>query len=240
MSNLSRTTWRGVYNSINARILDGTYPAGHHLPRDEDLAAEFNCARSTVHRAMQELATRGTVERKRKGGTRVQTLPVTRATLDIPITRLEIENSGFRYDYLLIDCSLAICPSSIAAKMHLPETQKMLRVKALHLANGRPYVFEDRWVSLKTVPEIMEVDLKLNSANEWLVMNRPVDHFNIEFFAKNTDRYEAEVLEAPNDTAILVIERTTWSGGAPVTSVTAATAPGYRMASSTTVNMTQI
>ena len=78
-------------NEIRMRILNRTFAPGDKLPRDEDIAVELGCARATVHRAMQDLAQIGLVERKRKGGTYGGSDPVTRATFNIPITRREVQ-----------------------------------------------------------------------------------------------------------------------------------------------------
>ncbi len=95
---------------ILARILDGTYKPGDKLPRDEDIAAQLGCARSTVQRAMGDLSDAGIVERKRKGGTHVRPDPVTRATFDIPITRKEVEQRGSVYGYQLVRLSAQDAP----------------------------------------------------------------------------------------------------------------------------------
>ena len=49
----------------------------------DELAAEFGCARSTVNRALRELAEAGFLERRRKAGTRISPDPVRKATLKI-------------------------------------------------------------------------------------------------------------------------------------------------------------
>ena len=87
----NRLSWKYVRDEIHHEILSGRYGPGDRLPRDADIANQLNCARSTVQRAMQDLSDIGLVERRRKGGTRVHPEPVTRATLDIPITRHEVE-----------------------------------------------------------------------------------------------------------------------------------------------------
>ena len=102
MTGQKRLSWTDVRDEIRARIQNRTYVAGDKLPRDEDIALELGCARTTVHRAMQDLSQIGLVERKRKGGTQVRTDPVTRATFDIPITRCEVEQRGSKYGYQLI------------------------------------------------------------------------------------------------------------------------------------------
>lgn len=229
MTGQTRLSWTDVRDEIRARILNRTYAPGDKLPRDEDIALELGCARTTVHRAMQELSQTGLVERKRKGGTQVKIDPVTRATFDIPITRREVEQRGSKYDYQLISRSLDDTPLSVMARFGIQQTVQMLHVKALHLADNRPYIFEDRWVDTRSTPDILNVDLKVESANEWLVRNKPYSRVDVRFFAMNAEGESAEHLSTKTGDALLVIERTTWIGQDPITSVQAVAAPGYQL-----------
>ena len=222
-----------MYEKIRSRILDSTYGPGDKLPRDEDIAQELSCARSTVQRAMQELSAEGIVERRRKGGTHVNAHPITRATFDIPITRREIESSGRAYSYQLVSKDMAETPRSVVAAFGLSTPQKMLRIEALHLADQRPHVYEDRWVFTETVPEITSVDLQKESANEWLVLNRPYSRADLRFYAQNAGEYYAKFLDTTPGEALFVMERTTWIGTAPITSVKAVAAPGYQLLTQT-------
>ena len=214
---------------ILARILDGTYKPGDKLPRDEDIAAQLGCARSTVQRAMGDLSDAGIVGRKRKGGTHVRPDPVTRATFDIPITRKEVEQRGSVYGYQLVRLSAQDAPPAVAAKFGLSGTCRLLHVEALHLADQRPYMLEDRWICTDTVPEILNVDLAAHSANEWLVRNKPYSRCDLRFYAMQADYETARKLDAPIGSALFVMDRTTWIDDAPITTVRAATAPGYQL-----------
>lgn len=227
--NADRQSWKEVRDRIRDQILDRTYAPGNKLPRDADLAEQFGCARTTVQRAMQDLSDIGLIERKRKGGTRVRANPVTRATLDIPITRLEVEETGAVYGYQLIDQQVRPTPRDITAKLEQAEPTPMLQVQALHLADHRPYVFEDRWVSIETAPEILDVDLTRESANEWLVRNKPYTRFDLRIYAISADEDTARTLATDPGSALLVIERTTWIGADPITSVRSITLPGYQL-----------
>lgn len=182
---------------------------------------------------MRSLAESGIVERRRKGGTTVRADRGTRATLDIPVTRLEVEGRGDTYSYRLLSRKRTKSTASITNTFGLSRPQETLRVTALHLSNARPYTFEDRWISLKTVPEITEVDLAQESANEWLVCNRPYDRCDVEIFANACSAADAARLKLAVGTAVLVIERTTWIGGAPITHVRAVSVPSYRLSAST-------
>ena len=178
---------------------------------------------------MQALADSGLVERRRKGGTTVRADPVTRATLDIPVIRREIEDTGQTYSYRLISQTTATTPVAIARNFGIPGPRDMLRVRALHLTDGRPFVFEDRWICPDTVPEIHAVDLSAESANEWLVVNRPYSRCDLNIYAQSASREDAKLMGTGEGEALLIIERTTWIDASPITSVRAVTAPGYRL-----------
>lgn len=225
----TRLSWTDVRDQIRARILGRTYAPGDKLPRDEDIALEMGCARTTVQRAMQDLSVAGLVERKRKGGTHVRTDPVTRATFDIPITRREVEQRGAKYNYQLISRAIEETPIEIMARLGIQQRVEMLRVKALHLADNRPYIFEDRWIDTSSCPEILDVDLTRESANEWLVRHKPYSRIEVRFSAMNANGESAKHLATPVGAALFVIERTTWIGQAPVTTVQAVAAPGYQL-----------
>lgn len=225
----TRLSWMDVRDEIRARILNRTYAPGDKLPRDEDIALELRCARTTVHRAMQDLSAAGLVERKRKGGTHVRTDPVTRATFDIPITRREVEQRGAKYNYQLISRDQSATPIAIMARFGIQQPVQMLHVKALHLADNRPYIFEDRWIDTTSCPEILSVDLTRENANEWLVRHKPYSRIEVRFSAMNAEGESAKHLATPVGAALFVIERTTWIGQAPITTVQAVAAPGYQL-----------
>jgi len=229
MGVVNRLSWRDVRDRIRDAILAGRYGPGDRLPRDADIAREFDCARSTVQRAMQDLSDSGLVERRRKGGTRVRPDPLTRATLDIPITRREVERKGGRYGYQLIRLMEGTAPRGVLAAFELASARPMLRVEALHLSDGRPYILEDRWICPETVPEIHDVDLSCQSANEWLVLNRPYSRCDIRFYAVRADDKVAGPLGTSVGAALFVTERTTWIDTAPITTVKAIATPGYQL-----------
>lgn len=229
MTKPGRQSWKDVRDQIHARILDRTYRAGDKMPRDEDLAAQLGCARSTVQRAMMDLSEAGIVERRRKGGTTVRPDPIARATLDIPVTRAEIEKRGGRYGYQLVRAERMLTPPVIAATLGLKQPREFLRVEALHLSDQRPFIYEDRWVNLESAPEILSVDLAMHNANEWLMQNKPYNRYDFRIMAQNADPHIAHVLDVPVQSALLVTERTTWIDDTSITTVRAIATPGYQI-----------
>lgn len=229
----SRLSWTDVRDVIHGRILVRAYSLGAKLPRDEDIAQELGCTRTTVHRAMQDLAAAGLIDRKRKGGTHVVANPTTRATIDIPVTRSEVEALGHSYAHRLISTQRGPSPALIMARFGAAQPRDMLHLGALHLADARPYMLEDRWVDLATCPEILSVDFAAISANEWLVRHKPYTRVEMRFFAINADAEIVSQLGCRVGEALLTVERTTWLDNAPITTVQAIAAPGYVLASKT-------
>ncbi|MFQ5439552.1 MAG: GntR family transcriptional regulator [Paracoccaceae bacterium] len=210
---------------IRARI----WAPGDIIPSELDLAREFSCARGTINRALTELAEAGILERRRRAGTRVSLSPVHRATLDIPVIRREIEALGARYRHRLLARAQETAPEHLVAGMNLARGKTLLHLKALHLANDRPFVYEDRWINPESAPGIDTAPLDAISANEWLVRNAPISRGDIAFFAAGATTEDAAALNVVPQTPLFVIERLTWADSSAVTRVRLAYRPGYRM-----------
>ena len=224
--------WTDIRDEIRRRVQDRALLPGAKLPSDQELAEQFGCARTTVQRAMQDLVRSGIVVRRRKGGTSVAVHPVTRTTFDIPITRLEVEELGREYSYFLVSSAYEDVPALVASGFRLSEQVEMLHVRAIHMADRKPYIYEDRWISYETVPEIEDVDLSKESANEWLILNRPYSECEVRFTAMKATAEEARLLDTTVNDALFVMERTTWIDARPITMVRAYAAPGYQLIAS--------
>lgn len=220
--------WEAIKAEVLRRIRSRDWPPGGVIPGEEALAEEFGVARATVNRALRDLADAGVLERRKRAGTRVTELPVRRARLDVPMIRLEVLGRGQAYSFdLLADRKLA-APVPVTARLGLPEAASMRYLETLHLAGGRPYVLESRWLNPAVLPDPAPDFAKL-SVNEWLVTEVSLVAGDIAFLAEPATQRESEVLGVAPGTALLVAERTTEGTMGPVTLVRLAYAPGHRV-----------
>ena len=233
MSETVRTGYRAVKEEILARIRSRRWPPGHAIPGELDLAEEFGVARGTVNRAMLELQEEGVIDRKRKAGTRVAVSPVRQAKLDIPLVRAEIEATGAVYRYMRLSHEIVEAPQGLMAKLALGETARMVHVRCLHFADGKPFQFEDRWIHIAAVPEAEIESFELTNPNEWLVQAVPFTDVEFTFQAEPADAEVSVMLGVKPGAAVFVAERTTWLSGVPVTFARMHFQPGYRMVSRT-------
>ena len=215
-------TWQAVQGEVLRRIHARDWPPGHPLPNEVDLAAEFGCARATINRALRALAEDGILERRRKAGTRVALHPVSRATLDIPIIRQEVEAQGKAHHYTLL--SRETGNHSVCGKA--------LHIIALHRADGAPFALEDRWISLAIVPQATSQPFTAQSANEWLLAHVPYTHGGITFSAQPAKASEAEHLKTSPGAPLFITDRTTWDHDRPITVVRLSYAPGHSIRTS--------
>ena len=222
-------SWQSIRHEVLRRISERIWPPGALIPSEHELAREFGCARATVGRALRELADGGLLDRRRKAGTRVAVAPVRKAKLDINVIRFDVERRGATYRHSLIERRRTSPTEPVRSRLKLDHAADMLYLRALHLADEHPCIYEERWVHLAAALEMLEVDLDTISANEWLVRNLPFSSGDIALSAANANAREAALLETAEGQALFVVERTTWQGECPITSVRMLHAPGFRM-----------
>lgn len=220
--------WEAIRAEVLRRIRAREWPPGGLIPGEEALSEEFGVARATVNRALRDLAEAGVIERKKRAGTRVAAFPVRRARLEIPVIRLDVLARGLSYDFKLLADRMVPAPVPVTARLGLPEGANLRYLETLHLAGGRPYVLETRWLNPAILPD-PGPDFAKESANEWLVTHVSLVAGDIAFTAEAANPREAEVLGVPPGTALLVAERTTQGTTGPVTLVRLAHAPGHRV-----------
>lgn len=229
---MSTNSHHTLRQSLQKRIESGEWALGTLIPSEMILAEEYNCARTTINRALQALANEGLLIRKRKGGTRVCQRPVRQAKFEIPILREQVEATACLYDHKTVLIEKRTPTSEVCSRLHLPETACALYIETIHLADKQPYAFEQRWVNTHAVPDIASAPLNEISANEWLVKTVPFSNGDIVFSAENATRRVAEALKNQLGDALFVVDRTTWMNSQFITTVKLYYKQGYRLHSS--------
>ena len=214
------------------RINDRVWRPGELIPNEADLAEEFKCGRTTVNRALRELATTGIVTRKRKAGTRIAVNPPHKAVLTIPIIREEVENKGAEYRHSILIREERTLPAHLAGVFRVSENARLIYTETMHFSDNRPFIYEERYTSLEVVPSFAAANLDLVSCNEWLVQNAPYSGGEMSFFALQAERKLARTFDILEGSALFASERSTWFEEQPITHVRMVYMPGYRMRTS--------
>ena len=210
-------SWQSVHALLCERIDDQTWPPGELIPGEVELADQFGCARTTVNRALRELAAAGVIDRKRKAGTRVAKLRTRKATAEIPVIKTQVERAGKQYDFSIVKKRDSVAPRRVSTRLNLSASHRALHVRTIHYADTKPFVFEDRWINYAVVPEVMTIDFDAISVNEWLVRQVPFSAGQLRISAQSASKAVANALGISPGAAVLFGERQTWLAGASVT-----------------------
>ena len=229
MQTAAPTTFRTAMAEILRRITEGPWGPGTLLPGEVDLAAEFNCSRTTINRALREVSALGFLDRRRKSGTRVRMAPLRQARFEIPQIRAEILATGAAYTYQLLARAVTPAPDWLRDRLRLRAKTPVLHLLCLHSADRTPYQLEDRWINLAALPAAAAQDFASLGPNEWLIATVPFSEVEISFSAQPAEAQAVAHLNHPTGAPVFTVERTTWWQGATITHVTLGHRQGFRM-----------
>lgn len=201
---------------IEARIASGEWKPGHRIPFEHELVIQYGCARATVGKALTALVRAGLLERRRKAGTFVAYPHVHSAVLDIPdIGKAIAERTGsYRFELL---SSHALCDDGLSG--NFASGSRLRHIKGIHHGQDGPFAFEDRLISLASVPEVADADFTNISPSTWLIQSVPWTQARHRISAIGASGEASTHLAIPRHTPCLLVERWTWRTGEPVTYV---------------------
>ncbi|KRG46455.1 histidine utilization repressor [Stenotrophomonas panacihumi] len=208
-----------IRDDIQGRILRGDWVPGHRVPSEHELMAEYACSRMTVNKALTQLASAGLIERRRRAGSFVaRPHPhLEQVALQIPDIEAEVSARGLAYRFELLQRRLRAPRAGHAEERALAEGGRVLALDSRHLADGRPFALEQRLIDPLAVPAAAEQDFAVQAPGSWLLRHVPWTRAEHRISAINADAAQSRLLDVPDGTACLVIERRTWRDEQPVT-----------------------
>ena len=205
-----------IRSEIEERIASGEWSPGHRIPFEHELVAQYGCARATVGTALTALVRTGLLERRRKAGTFVAYPHVQSAVLDIPdIGKAIAERTGsYRFDLLASDIR-----QDDGLSGNFASGTRLRRLVGIHQGQDGPFAFEDRLISLDSVPAARDADFTVQSPSSWLIQSVPWTQARHRISAVGASAEVSTHLAIPRYTPCLLVERWTWRTGEPVTFV---------------------
>jgi GntR family transcriptional regulator, histidine utilization repressor len=208
--------WRAIRADILSRIQSGDWGPGSYLPKEVELAASYGCSRSTVARALRDLAEAGFLERRRKGGTRIAENPVRKARLDVPLLAEAILRAGHTPSCRTLRAGMRPLPAPVARRLGRPAGIPVFEVLTLHLADDRPHFLEHRYIDPRAAPGVEGADLTASGIDVWLLHNAPFSRLEIALSAVPARGEVARALDLPPQSPCLLMARTSWRRDQPL------------------------
>lgn len=132
-----------IHAELRDRISTGRWPAGHPLPAQRDLAAEFGVSVMTLRQALQLLADDGLIDTRHGSGSYV----AQRYAYDLGHLRSfasDLAGQGARISTRLLAAGVVTAPDQVDARLGGPGD--VLRLRRLRLADGQPLIVQTSYL----------------------------------------------------------------------------------------------
>ncbi len=186
--------------------------AGHVLPSESDLSAEFGVSRVTVRRALETLRDEGIVESRQGFGWFVATAPLQQRLSRLDTIEQQLEERGVHPERQILEFAFVPAPPHVREKLGC---QQVLRVKRRNLADGAPFAVVTVWCPAELGQHLSRRDVERRPFYELLGVQLRGATQTIGAAAASDD--DARLLEVPVGSPVLRCERlTTTVAGEPV------------------------
>lgn len=214
--------YQRIMQSIVRRIGNGTWKAGDRISSEQALVEEFGVSRMTVNRALRELTDQGLLVRRAGVGTFVAEPKAQTTLLKVVNLAEEIRRRGHDYQCDILSVERVAANMEIASVLQMATGDSVCHTLCVHRENGIPVQLEDRYVSLRVVPEfgLQRFSSAMQPA-EYLLQRVPLDEIEHIVDAVLPTAEQARLLEIRSGEPCLMLTRRTWTHGIgePVTYV---------------------
>ena len=212
---------------VKAQIGAGVWRPGDPVPSEAALMRQFGVSRMTVNRALRELAADGLVRRVQGSGTFVAELHRISSTLSIRDIHEEMAERGHLPGTRVVLVEQTRAMVEVARLLGVRSGVRVFHTVLVHLENGVPVQYEDRYVNPAAAPDYLGVDFTITTPTRHLLTHAPLTEASYSIEAALPSPEEARLLAIRRSEACLVMRRRTVSG-AHVASIARLVYPGAR------------
>jgi len=162
-----RPRYREIEQAIRQRL--ARLKPGADLPSDAQLCEEFDVSRMTARHAMNRLAQEGLVFRVRGRGTFVGEPPTHRRANSLLSFSNEMRRQGRVPSSRLLGRALRPPTREEAVRLQLKDSEKVLWLRRIRLADGHPIAVESTRLHRRTAVAVLAADLQRESLHAVLV-----------------------------------------------------------------------
>jgi len=204
--------YRVIADDLRRRIVSGELLHGAVLPSEADLSAAHQASRVTIRRALEALREEGLVESRQGFGWLVAADPVTQDLTRLSTIDGQLEAAGIRSERRVVSFRFRRAPRQV--RDHLGGGS-VLEVVRLHLADDRPFARVTVWCPEELGASLSRDDVERSA----FLVQLPVDLGGATqtIGADAASGSDAELLDVPVGSPVLVAERVTLDrSGGPV------------------------
>ncbi len=216
-----------VKTFIQQHISSGEWRPGDPVPSEATLMQQFGISRMTVNRALRELTDQGMVTRVQGSGTFVAELHRIASNLTIRDIQEEVVERGHVHGARVLLTQAEKANADVARSLGLRTGARVFHTVLVHLENGVPIQFEDRYVNPAAAPDYLKTDFTQTTPTRHLLTEAPLTEASYSIEACLPTPEQAQQLGiAPTEACLAMVRRTV--SAANVASVVRLVYPGSR------------
>lgn len=202
-----------VRERLRERIVDGTYEPEARLPAESEISAIFSVSRITVRQALADLQHEGLIVKVPGKGTFVAQPKPTQ-----DLARLEgFGEAMSRRGHTVINSVLSHltvpAEAHVASQLHLPASARVTEIRRVRHVDDAPVSYEITYLPTRIGDRLRGENLA--ERDIFLILETDyglsLSHADIQIGAVSADTALAQALDLAPGTALLRIERLTWT-----------------------------
>lgn len=158
------TLYDQIKDDLLSKIKDGTYPEGHTIPSELELAEMYGVSRPTIRQALQILVSDGYLEKRRRRGT-VVTKPKVSQSFTMSISSFEdaMRLAGRLPKTKVLVFKRERANAEVEKRLELARGQDVFKLVRLRYADDLPNVFVESYIPCTLYPGLDSFDFNESS-----------------------------------------------------------------------------
>lgn len=223
LGSLDKNSFTPIYAQIETQLLEmirsGRLQPGDLLPSEEELSRIYGISRMTARQALMALKNKGLASRQKGKGTFVTQPKMEKDIAHLSGFSAEMRTLGMKPSSRVLTSETIPASDEVATRLAIQPAQPIFHLCRLRLADNVPLAIEEICLPATRFPGIQKIDFSRHSLYQTLH-----DRYEVRFGvadeileARASGRHEAELLEIPLRSSLLVISRVLWSvDGEPI------------------------
>lgn len=204
--------YQSIADDLRRRLASSEFAAARVLPSESDLSEQYEASRVTVRRALEVLRAEGLLESRQGFGWLVAGEPLRQDLSRLDTLEAQLSNAGIRSERRILSFGFVSPPDRVRSVLG---GRSVLEVRRLNLADGEPFGRVTVWCPEPLGASLSRDDVERSSFLEQLPVR--LGGATQTIGAELVTDEDAELLDVPRKSPVLVAERITRSDeGRPV------------------------
>jgi GntR family transcriptional regulator len=204
-----------VEATLAGEIAGAALASGCQLPPENSLIERFGVSRTTVRKAIENLAARGLVEIRRGKGTFVAEPKIRQDLTELSGFVEDMNAQGRTPTARLLDKRPVRADASVAEHLNVPLGTQVYRIERVRLADGVAMSFDETYLPLEIGEQVASNDLETEPIFSLLEdkYDMPLVEAQYQLEAVTASDHVAQALGIATGSPIFLIERTSYRDG---------------------------